>query len=156
LIEIHLVIDAHRRERAMLASDASCEETPVTNEAMEKARIREMVENWALWRDQGDWQRFRSLWHDDGWMMATWFQGPADRFIAVSREGFERGVNILHFLGGSTIDLVGNRAIAQTKMQIHQRAPVDGVLCDVICSGRFYDFLEARWSVGLGSPPANL
>ena len=59
-------------------------------EAMEKARIRELVENWALWRDQGDWDRFRSVWHDDGWMMATWFQGPADRFIAVSREGFEQ------------------------------------------------------------------
>ena len=77
-------------------------------------------------------------------MMATWFQGPAERFIEVSREGFERGVNILHFLGGSTIDVSGNRAIAQTKMQIMQRAAVDGVLCDVVCTGRFYDFFEQR------------
>lgn len=124
-------------------------------ETMEKARIRELVENWVLWRDQGDWERFRSIWHEDGWMMATWFQGPADRFAAVSREGFEHGVNILHFLGGSTIDLAGNRAIAQTKMQIHQRAPVDGVLCDVVCTGRFYDFLEARagrWGLVLRQP----
>jgi len=113
-------------------------------EAQEKARIREMVENWALWRDQGDWERFRTVWHDDGWMMATWFQGPADRFIAVSREGFERGVSILHFLGGGTVDLAGRRAIAQTKMQILQRAAVDNVLCDVVCTGRFYDFLELR------------
>ena len=55
-------------------------------------------------------------------MMATWFQGTADEFIRVSREGFERGVSILHFLGGTSIDVAGDRAIAQTKMTISQRA----------------------------------
>lgn len=60
----------------------------------ERLLIRELVENWAVWRDAGDWARFRTLWHDDGRMMATWFQGTADEFIAVSREGFEKGVSI--------------------------------------------------------------
>ena len=70
-------------------------------DAVEDRRlIRELVENWALWRDAGDWERFATVWHDDGLMMATWFQGPAADFIRVSREGSERGVNILHFLGG--------------------------------------------------------
>jgi len=124
-------------------------------DAAERLRIREVVENWVLWRDQGDWTRFRAVWHEDGWMMATWFQGPAERFIEVSREGWSRGVSILHFLGGSTIDVAGARAIAQTKMQILQRAPVDGVLCDVACTGRFYDFFEerqGRWAVVLRQP----
>jgi len=87
--------------------------------------------------------------------MATWFQGPAEEFIRVSREGFERGVSILHFLGGSSIEVRGTRAIAQTKMTISQRAEVDGVLCDVVCTGRFYDFLEARygrWGLVLRQP----
>ena len=57
--------------------------------------IREVIENWVLWRDAGDWERFATVWHDDGWMTATWFQGPARQFIDVSRAGFERGVNIL-------------------------------------------------------------
>ncbi len=65
--------------------------------------IRELVENWALWRDAGDWGRFETVWHDDGFMMATWFQGPARDFIRVSREGFERGVSIMHFLGGTAV-----------------------------------------------------
>jgi hypothetical protein len=55
--------------------------------------IRQVVENWVVWRDAGDWERFATVWHPDGWMTATWFQGPASRFIEVSREGFERGVN---------------------------------------------------------------
>src|SRR4051812_16040095 len=84
--------------------------------------------------------RFCEVWHEDGRMMATWFQGSRDEFIKVSEEGYQKGVRILHFLGGSTIDLSGSRAIAQTKMTISQRAKVDGVLCDVVCTGRFYDF----------------
>jgi hypothetical protein len=111
--------------------------------------IRQVVENWALWRDAGDWERFATVWHDDGWMTATWFQGPAAKFIEVSRDGFNRGVSILHFLGGFTCDVAGNRAIAQTKMTINQRAAVDGVLVDVVCTGRFYDFFERRdrWGI---------
>jgi hypothetical protein len=112
--------------------------------AAERAAIREVVENWAMWRDAGDWERFASVWHDDGWMTATWFQGPARQFVDVSREGFEKGVSILHFLGGFTCDIAGHRAIAQTKMTINQRAPVDGVVVDVLCTGRFYDFMEKR------------
>jgi hypothetical protein len=117
--------------------------------------IRELIENWVLWRDAGDWDRFRTVWHDDGYMMATWFQGPAEEFIRVSREGAERGVNILHFLGGSSIEVRGSRAIGQTKMQIHQRDDVDRVTCDVVCTGRFYDFLECRagrWAIVLRQP----
>jgi len=117
--------------------------------------IREVIENWVLWRDAGDWDRFRGVWHDDGYMMATWFQGPAAEFIRVSREGWDRGVSILHFLGGIAIDLAGDRAIAQTKMTISQRATVQDVLCDVVCTGRFYDFFEkraGRWAIVLRQP----
>src|SRR5688572_31493965 len=110
----------------------------------ENIAIREVIENWALWRDAGDWDRFATVWHDDGWMTATWFQGPASEFIRVSRDGFEKGVSILHFLGGFTCDVSGIRAVSQTKMTINQRASVDGVLVDVVCTGRFYDFLEKR------------
>ena len=116
----------------------------------DKLAIIETVQNWALWRDAGDWERFGTVWHDDGWMTATWFQGPAAKFIEVSRAGFERGVSILHFLGGSSVDLKGTRAIAQTKMTINQRAQVDGVLADVVCTGRFFDFFEkraGRWAI---------
>ena len=121
----------------------------------EKLAIREVVENWVVWRDAGDWERFRTVWHSDGTMMATWFQGSAEDFIRVSREGFERGVSILHFLGGNSIELAGSRAISQTKMTISQRAKVHDVWCDVTCTGRFYDFFEkrdSRWGIVLRQP----
>lgn len=121
----------------------------------ERFAIRELIENWAIWRDAGDWDRFATVWHPDGVMMATWFQGPATEFVRVTKEGWAKGVSILHFLGGSSIDLVGDRAIAQTKMTISQRGEVYGVQCDVVCTGRFYDFVEKRedrWGVVLRQP----
>ena len=123
--------------------------------SIERMHIREVIENWALWRDAGDWERFRTVWHPEGRMMATWFQGPAERFIEVSREGWNKDVSILHFLGGSSIEVAEPRAIAQTKMTISQRAEIDGVECDVVCTGRFYDFFEKRderWAIVLRQP----
>jgi hypothetical protein len=125
------------------------------NEVDDRRVIRELIENWAVWRDALTWDRFRTVWHEDGRMMATWFQGTAEEFIKVSEEGYARGVRILHFLGGSSIDVAGVRAIGQTKMTISQRANVDGVLCDVVCTGRFYDFFEKRndrWGLVLRQP----
>jgi hypothetical protein len=114
--------------------------------------IKEVVENWAVFRDSGDWERFRTVWHKEGYMMATWFQGPFEEFIRVNKEGWDKGVSILHLLGGTSVEIKGQRAIVQTKMTISQRAPVHGVLVDVLCTGRFYDFFEkrkGRWAIVL-------
>jgi len=127
----------------------------MNEEMLEQLRIRQVVENWAVWRDAGHWDRFRTVWHADGVMMATWCQAPFEEFIKASIDGWNRGVSILHFLGGSSIDVAGTRAIAQTKMTISQRASVEGVLCDVVCTGRFHDFFEKRnnvWGVVLRQP----
>lgn len=127
----------------------------MTDDMLERLTIREMIENWVLWRDACLWEKFRTLWHDEGRMMATWTQGTADEFIEMSKQGFARGVRILHFLGGSTIEVRGPRALSQTKMTISQRAPVHDVLCDVVCTGRFCDFWEkraGRWGLVLRQP----
>src|SRR5215469_5173918 len=124
----------------MLSADpAHVERATMDAETLDRLTIRQLVENWVVWRDAGDWERFRTVWHDDGRMMATWFQGTAAEFIAVSKEGFEKGVNILHFQGAHTADVSGNRAISQAKMHINQRATVHDVLVDVVVTGRFYD-----------------
>jgi SnoaL-like domain len=146
----------------------------------ERLAIRDVVETWANARDSGDWEAFRDCWHQDGYMMATWFQGPKEDFIRVSQEGWANGVSILHFTGGCRITLGGDslragsgsagqgsadsgsadsgsvvRAIAQTRMTIMQRAEVHGVVCDAACTGRFYDFFEKRgdrWGIVLRQP----
>ncbi len=141
----------HKMNVALQAQNSTAE----TGSLVERLLIRELIENWVLWRDAGDWARFRTVWHPDGKMMATWFQGSGQEFVDVSAKGFENGVNILHFLGGSTVDVSGKRAIAQTKMTISQRAKVHDVDCDVVCTGRFFDFLEkhnGKWTMVLRQP----
>ena len=119
------------------------------------SEIRELIENWVIWRDAGEWDRLATLWHEDGCMVATWFQASAAEFIARSRAAWNSGMKALHTIGGTSVDVNGARAIAQTKMQIIQRAPVHGVLVDVTCHGRFFDFLEKRgggWGLVLRQP----
>ena len=124
-------------------------------ELLDRLAIKQLVDNWVVWRDAGDWDRFRTVWHDDGVMQATWTQGTADEFIAMSKAGWAKGVSILHFLGGNSIDLSGDRAMSQTKMTISQRAVVHDVLVDVVCTGRFFDLIERRagtWGFVLRQP----
>jgi len=128
---------------------------PSAKELSDRLIIREIVENWALLRDARRWDRFRELWHDDGRMITTWIQGTYEEFIKASQAVYDKGVRFLHFLGGTTMDLKRNRAIAQTKMTISQRVTIDNVLCDVVCTGRFYFFLEKRkrrWGIVLFQP----
>lgn len=128
----------------------------MTDLASDKATIRELVDNWAVYRDARLWDQFRTVWHADGQMFTTWTGGiPFEEFIRRNDEGWAKGVRILHFLGGSAIEISGDRSIAQTKMTISQRAAVDGVIGDVVCTGRFYDFFErrsGRWGLVLRQP----
>jgi hypothetical protein len=126
------------------------DEKSMSGTSADRDEIFALLNGWVVWSDSGDWERFATVWHDDAWMTATWFQGPATEFVKARRAGFERGVNIIHFLGAMTCDIAGPRAIAQTKMTIGQRATVDGVEVDALCTGRFYDFLEkraGRWGI---------
>ena len=96
----------------------------LSEQEAEEFRIRRVIETWALTRDAGDWAGFASVWHEDGWMTATWFQGPAADFIRASRDGFEAGVNILHFLGGSRCE--GDRGPGRGPDQDDHRAARPG------------------------------
>jgi hypothetical protein len=122
---------------------------------LDRLAIRTIIENWVIWRDSGDWDRFATLWHEGARMCTTWFEASAPEFTARSRMAFEAGLVGLHSLGGSSIDVCGTRAVAQTRMQIVQRASVHGTLVDVTCQGRFVDALECRaevWGLVLRQP----
>lgn len=124
-------------------------------DSLRRLAVVELVNNWVVWRDAGHWARFRTCWHPDGRMFATWCQAPAEEFVRASEDAFRRGITILHFLGGTSVDLAGRRAVAQTKMTISQRIELDGVPVDVTCTGRFYDLMEEHdqgWAIVLRQP----
>ena len=126
-----------------------------TREADDRAEIRQLIDDWVIWRDSADWDRLARCWHPGGRIVTTWYQSTGADFVARSRRAWDEGLNVLHTLGGSSVELNGDRAVAQTRMMILQRAPVHGVLADVRCYGRFWDALEkrdGRWALMLRQP----
>src|SRR4026208_2143692 len=90
--------------------------TPTIGQVQDKLAIRELIENWAVWRDSFQWDRFRTVWHPEGRMWATWFQGTYEEFIAANLDGYKRGVRIYHFLGGPSSGRQGTRRVAAAQM----------------------------------------
>jgi SnoaL-like domain len=116
----------------------------------DKLAIREVIENWAIWRDTGDWEKLRTTWHDDGVMTATWFTGSRDEFIERARTSFSKGNMSSHIPAATAIELRGSRAVAQTRLTLASREMIEGALYDITCIGRFYDLFEKRgghWAI---------
>ena len=74
--------------------------------------------------------------------------GPGRGVLEVSRAGLRARVSILHFLGGFTVDVTGDRAIAQTKMTITSARASTASSSTSSAPGRFYDFFEERAGAG--------
>jgi hypothetical protein len=64
-------------------------------------------------------------------------QAPAERFIEVSREGWNNDVSICTFSADRRSTWPAHARLRKRSMTISQRAEVDGVACDVLCTGRF-------------------
>lgn len=110
--------------------------------------IRRLIDRWSVSRDAAMWDDLADVWHESGRMHATWFDGAAVDFVAASRAGYEKGVNVTHTLGGTSMSVRGSRAVAQTRMSITQRCDLARQEVDVICTGRFYDLFvrdDERW-----------
>ena len=128
---------------------------PDRNLQADRQAIRDLIESWALWRDAGDWDRLGTLWHKQSRMVATWFEASGQDFVARSRAAWDSPTQVLHSLGGISVEIAENRAVAETRMLITQRATVHGVIVDVECKGRFWDALikeNGEWQLVLRQP----
>lgn len=122
---------------------------------VDRAEIVQVVNDWGLFRDTGRWEALRALYSSDATMFTTWFSGSAERFVALSEEAARRGSRVQHFIGAATIEIAGDRAIAETRMVLLIRAAVGDVPVDVTCYGRFYDrFVReaGRWRIKMRVP----
>lgn len=117
----------------------------------DRLAIGALVEDWALARDSGDWEKLRATAHPGATMTTTWFDGGFEEFVTACQASWRRGSRSQHLLGGTSAEINGERALAQTRMSILVRASLDGVEVDAICHGRFFDRMEKRggnWRIG--------
>jgi hypothetical protein len=123
---------------------------------LDRLAIRELVENWMIFRDNREWDRFLEVWHDDGVVMTTWGgKATPQQFVEGANKGFAAGNQVLHSGGAVTALVNGDRGFAMSKLRIMQRGLVEGVECDVTCIGVIFDFAERReghWGLVLRQP----
>lgn len=111
---------------------------------IDRAAITQVVQDWGLARDNARWARLRSFHADDGTVQTTWFIGSASDFVERSRSAYEAGAQVQHFIGAATIELNGDRAVAETRMMLQVRGVVHGVSVDVTCYGFFHDLFARK------------
>ena len=119
--------------------------------AADKAAIRETVENWALYRDTGRWEALLRLYTPDAIVHTTWFVGPAREFVERGKQAAARGGSRgQHFVGAISVEVAGDRAIAEARAVLLVRAPLQGIEVDVTCYCRFYDWfvrMDGEWRI---------
>ena len=116
----------------------------------DKLAIAEVVQNWALWRDFGDWARLRTTYHPEGVMTTTRASGPAEAFITAAAERHGKGARGTHFMGGSSVRVNGGKALAESRLILLSRAMLGDTEVDITCHGRFYDRFvrhEGSWCI---------
>ena len=104
----------------------------------DRAAIMDAVANWALWRDTGRWEQLARLYTPDAIQHTTWFVGPAAEFIERIRARPATGRS-QHFMGACSVEVNGDRAIAETRLVLLVRAELQGTEVDITCYARSYD-----------------
>ncbi|GEM_PF-103942 len=138
----------HRNGYGAFIRKLSARNTPQV--IADKQEIAEVVLNFA-WRDQGRWDDLRTLFHPDGIIQITWYNGDFNGFVDASMRMAESiGSLVKHFFGMPRIVVRGSRAVSETDVVILSRGRIGPVEIDVTSYCRFYDLFEKRkgiWKV---------
>lgn len=111
----------------------------------DKFEISELINNWALYRDQGDWDALAAVFHGDGAISLSWFDGPHRQFVAASKQLSARpGAIVKHHLGVPSIRVKGIKAVSEVNVTIRVRSRTDVGEVDTTSYARFYDRIEKR------------
>ncbi|MAC78719.1 MAG: hypothetical protein CML66_11730 [Rhodobacteraceae bacterium] len=104
--------------------------------------IAQLIQRWGLCRDQGRWDELAATFTHDGVISVTWFEGGIAGFIAASKRSFQPvGPRSKHLIGLPVVDVAGNRALAETNIQILGRGQDGDTIIDVTSHARFLDRL---------------
>lgn len=107
----------------------------------DRLQITELITGW-IHRDLGQWERLAGLFHPDGLIEVTWFEGPFAEFIEGSRRMGESDLRTKHLIGTPVVEMNGSRAIVETNAVIVAENVRLGLGCSV--HNRFYDLAEKR------------
>ncbi len=109
----------------------------------DRQQITDLITGW-MHRDLGEWDQLRDLFHPDGTIEITWFDGPASEFVDGSMRMGASDARTKHLIGTPVVALNASatKAIVETNAMIIG----ENVKLNLGCIGhnRFYDRVEKR------------
>lgn len=113
------------------------------NQQQDRQQLNDLVNGW-MHRDLGEWAALRNLFHPDGTIEITWFEGLASDFVEGSMRMGASDLRTKHLIGTPVITFSanGNKAILETNAMIIAENVKLNLGCE--CHNRFYDLAEKR------------
>lgn len=111
------------------------------NTLEDRMQITDLMTGW-IHRDLNQWDALRSLFHPDGTIEVTWFEGLFSDFVDGSERMGKSDLRTKHLIGTPLIQFNGDKAIVETNAIII----AENVKLNLGCNShnRFYDLVEKR------------
>lgn len=109
----------------------------------DRQQLSDLMNGW-MHRDLGEWHALRELFHPDGTIEITWFEGLASDFVDGSMRMGASDLRTKHFIAtpAVTFNAEGTKAILETNAMIVAENVKRNIGCE--CHNRFYDLAEKR------------
>ncbi|MGL4718227.1 MAG: nuclear transport factor 2 family protein, partial [Kluyvera intermedia] len=111
--------------------------------ASDRQQLNDLMNGW-IHRDLGEWAQLRNLFHPDGTIEITWFEGLASDFVDGSMRMGASDLRTKHLIASPrvTFNAAGNKALLETNAIII----AENVKLNLGCEShnRFYDLAEKR------------
>ena len=114
----------------------------------DRLAIADLMIGW-MHRDLAEWDQLRALFHADGVIEITWFEGIASDFVDGSMRMGASDIGTKHLVAAPVVTFHGSKAIAETNAMVIAENAKLRVGCSAHC--RFYDEVEKR--AGACFPP---
>lgn len=113
----------------------------MSNTLQDRQDIADLMTGW-IHRDLAEWDQLLELFHADGIIEVTWFEGLFSEFVKGSQKMGNSGFSTKHMISSPIITFNGDRAIAETNAIIIGENASLGLGCNG--HNRFYDLIEKR------------
>ncbi|HZZ11294.1 MAG TPA: nuclear transport factor 2 family protein [Paraburkholderia sp.] len=117
-------------------------QTAITSSRLQDSHdIADLMTAW-MHRDLAQWDALRTLFHPEGEIEVTWFEGLASAFIDASMRMGESDLRTKHFIASPVITFNGDKAVVETNAVI----VAENIRLKLGCSShnRFFDLVEKR------------
>ena len=104
---------------------------------LDRLAIADVIQRERNARDAGRFSEMASYYHPQSSIEVSWFKGSGAEFVDRTRIQFEKvqqqangheRINF-HEMGSSVVDVLGERALAETACTLHSFFPLDGIAC---------------------------